>query len=135
MKRNLTQERDYQLIFQNNIRISKIYFFYFANNRLISTKEIEQNIKKVIEFTGCDVDKVSLTSCFFDYRYFQAAVALYDNDNNVEAACIKIIDSQTEEDSWAKVEKPQKKTEIRDEKVKLNFCISGFTVFEGSEQD
>jgi len=64
--------------------------------------EIEQNIKKVIEFTGCDIDK--------------AAVALYDNDNNVEAACIKIIDSQTEEDSWAKVEKPQKKTEIRDEK-------------------
>ena len=42
---------------------------------------------------------------------------MYDNDNNVEAACIKIIDSQTEEDSWAKVEKPQKKTEIRDEKV------------------
>jgi hypothetical protein len=64
--------------------------------------EIEQNIKKVIEFTGCDIDK--------------AAVALYDNDNNIEAACIKIIDSQTEEDSWAKVEKPQKKTEIRDEK-------------------
>ena len=44
---------------------------------------------------------------------------MYDNDNNVEAACIKIIDSQTEEDSWAKVEKPQKKTEIRDEKVKF----------------
>ena len=48
---------------------------------------------------------------------------MYDNDNNVEAACIKIIDSQTEEDSWAKVEKPQKKTEIRDEKVKFQFFI------------
>ena len=48
---------------------------------------------------------------------------MYDNDNNVEAACIKIIDSQTEEDSWAKVEKPQKKTEIRDEKVKFHFFL------------
>lgn len=52
---------------------------------------------------------------------------MYDNDNNVEAACIKIIDSQTEEDSWAKVEKPQKKTEIRDEKVK--FHISKFFIY------
>ena len=49
---------------------------------------------------------------------------MYDNDNNVEAACIKIIDSQTEEDSWAKVEKPQKKTEIRDEKVKFHFFLN-----------
>lgn len=63
---------------------------------------------------------------------------MYDNDNNVEAACIKIIDSQTEEDSWAKVEKPQKKTEIRDEKVKFHFFLIFcyiFIGFLGSEQD
>ena len=46
-------------------------------------------------------------------------MALYDTDNNVEMACLKILEASDapEEDSWAKVEKPQKKTETKDEKV------------------
>ena len=46
-----------QLASRVNWTVDKSPFFNY--NWEISIKEIEQNIKKVIEFTGCDIDKVS----------------------------------------------------------------------------
>ena len=54
----------------------------------------------------------------------QAAIALFDTDFNVEAACLKILesaDNEADDDTWGKVEKPQKKAPNRDEKVSLLF--------------
>jgi len=80
-------------------------------------KESEQKIQKVVEFTGCTSD--------------QAAIALFDTDFNVEAACLKILESAENEaaaDTWGKVEKPQKKVLNRDEKMDKfgnDFQVSG----------
>ena len=52
--------------------------------------------------------------------YVQAAIALFDTDFNVEAACLKILesaDNEADDDTWGKVEKPQKKAPNRDDKV------------------
>lgn len=69
-----------------------------------SNTDLEQKIQKVIEFTGCSTD--------------QAAVALYDTDYNIELACLKVLEAgdtgDTGADSWATVEKPQKKVERED---------------------
>ena len=51
---------------------------------------------------------------------FQAAIALFDTDFNVEQACLKILesaDNEADDDTWGKVEKPQKKAANREEKV------------------
>ena len=47
-------------------------------------------------------------------------MALYDTDNNVQMACLKIIEgdnSKSEQDSWKSVEKPPKKEPNREDKV------------------
>lgn len=80
-------------------------------------KETEQKIQKVVEFTGCNNDK--------------AAIALFDTDFNVEAACLKILesaDNEADDDTWGKVEKPQKKAPNRDDKMDKfgnDFQVSG----------
>ncbi|CAG5107616.1 Oidioi.mRNA.OKI2018_I69.chr1.g3411.t2.cds [Oikopleura dioica] len=62
-------------------------------------KDLERKIKQVTEFTGCSND--------------QAAVALYDCDNDIQMACLKVMDaggdSAKEADNWTAVEKPVKK--------------------------
>ena len=54
------------------------------------------------------------------YHQIQAAIALFDTDFNVEQACLKILesaDNEADDDTWGKVEKPQKKASNREEKV------------------
>lgn len=62
-------------------------------------KDLEVKIKQVTEFTGCTND--------------QAAVALYDCDNDIQMACLKVIDAGGDAaktaDNWTAVEKPVKK--------------------------
>lgn len=62
-------------------------------------KDLEVKIKQVTEFTGCSND--------------QAAVALYDCDNDIQMACLKVIDAGGDAaktaDNWTAVEKPVKK--------------------------
>jgi hypothetical protein len=80
-------------------------------------KDLEVKIKQVTEFTGCTND--------------QAAVALYDCDNDIQMACLKVIDAGGDAaktaDNWTAVEKPVKKE--KDAVSRKHYLLEIFYVF------